>query len=206
MSAAAVPVNAEPDLDTLCTSFPHNSRCEGYEPTFEEDGREVTADGYRIVNEGDWRTAFSSGRSIPWSEPVMVRDDFDGDYLAVLDRNYDGSLTWGNKDAGVISNWSRNYIRVVAYTRERQCGFWSCNTNETVQETSRLRVKVGDTVYNLEGVNGNFPVSEELAAALRNAPPGEAKIRISIEGSGASIDNDIGLDTVEAWRVVYAAE
>ena len=43
----------------------------------------------------------------------------------------------------------------------------------------------------------------KLAIALRNAPPGKAITRISLEGSGNQIVNDIGAGTTEAWRVVY---
>lgn len=152
------------------------------------------------INESDWRSADAD---VPWSEPIIIKDDFDGDYLAVLDRNFSGSVFWAGQESGVVSNWSQRYIRVIAYKVTQSCGLFSCGDNEMVLETKTLDIKVGDKVFKLTGENGNFPVSEELATALRNAPFGEAKIRITLEESGATIDSDIGKDTVKAWKTVY---
>lgn len=149
---------------------------------------------------GDWR---SREADIPWSEPVMVRDDFDGDYLAVFDRNYERSPVL---EQGVISNWSRRYIRVFVYNNSLACGLFAvvCHTTRSESfEAKTLDIKIGERVFNLTGTDGNFPVTDELAAALANAPAGEARIRISLEQSGAVITNDIGSRTVASWRVVY---
>ena len=102
----------------------------------------------------------------------------------------------------MISNWSRHYIRVFAYHKERRCGaipVFCDNARTEVLESNRLEIKVGDRVFTLEGQNGNFPVTEELATALASAPAGETKIRIGLEGSGALLTNDIGAETVKVW-------
>lgn len=200
---SAAPVIASPDLDQLCTSFPLNSQCDGYVPSSSDEGN--TADpntGYTVLNAGDWRTS----NRVPLSEPVIVRDAFDGDYLAVIDKNFSGNLRLSGQQDGVITNWSEDYIRVYAYSIRKPCAGIDlfCPPSTTVIETSSLDIKVGEEVFRLEGSNGNFPVSAELAAALRNAPAGQAVTRVTLEDSGSQVVNNIGAATVEAWRVVYA--
>lgn len=193
------PASASTDLDELCAKFPLNSQCDGYVAPSDEEGEEGE---YQVINTGDWR---SSG-DIPFSKPVIVRDAFDGDYLAVIDKNFSGNLRFGQYQEGVITNWSEDYIRVFAYATQRICGAWRCRDVSESRETNRMEVKIGDEVFRMEGENGNFPVSSELAAALRNAPAGQAIMRISLEGLGSEIVNDIGAGTVEAWRIVYQEE
>ena len=199
---AVSPAQASADLDQLCTRFPQNSRCEGYVPMVDGERRDSDT-GYRVLGTEDWRTS----EDIPLSEPVIVNDPFDGNYLAVIDKNYSGSLAVGigTRQEGIITNWSEQYIRVYAYLIEKPCSGINlfCPPSVTVRETSSLDIKVGDQVFRLEGTNGNFPVSPEVAAALRNAPPGPALTRITLEGSGSTITNEIGGGTTEAWHVVY---
>jgi hypothetical protein len=193
---------AEPDLNQLCTRFPSNSQCEGYiPPTADGEAGRDRATGYAVLNTGDWRTS----DNVPFSEPVIINDPFDGDYLAVIDKNFSGNMMFGGQQAGVITNWSENYIRVYAYSIQKPCSGIDlfCPPSTTVRETSGLEIKVGDEVFRLEGTDGNFPVSAELAVALRNAPPGQALTRITLEGSGGQIVNDIGAGTTEAWHIVY---
>jgi hypothetical protein len=153
-----------------------------------------------VLNKKDWRTT----ENVPWSRVVIVKDDFDGDYLAVLDKNYQRNGT--GSETGIISNWSQNYIRVFAYSLKRQCGLFNVVCREIDRkglETGALDVRVGEQVFNLSGKNGNYSISPELATALRNAPTGKAKIRVTLEGSGGTLTNDIGEKTVEAWKAVY---
>jgi hypothetical protein len=161
---------------------------------------EEMRDGFEVISNDDWRT---TDPHVPWSTPVIVRDDFDGDYLAVFDHNFDDHR---RTEDGVISNWSRDYIRVFVYHKQRRCGVIPvfCETRSTdTFEANKLQIKVGDRTFTIEGDNGNFPVSEEIAVALANAPVGSTRIRIALEESGAAITNDIGEKTVAAWRVVY---
>lgn len=155
---------------------------------------------YRVINAGDWRSADAN---VPWSTPVIVRDDFDGDYLAVFDKNYQKNF-FNESEHGIVSNWSRNQLRVYAYDRFKICsGLFFCNRKTEMRETESIAIKAGDQVFRLEGEDGNYPISEELAAALRDAPPGETKIKVKLEGRGESITSDIGKNTVAAWETVY---
>ena len=85
-------------------------------------------------------------------------------------------LLFGTYQEGVITNWSENYIRVYAYAIKKPCSGLSffCPPTVTVRTIRSFEVKVGDEVFRLEGENGNFDVTPELAIALRNAPPGKA--------------------------------
>lgn len=154
---------------------------------------------YRVVNAGDWRSADAN---VPWSTPVIVRDDFDGDYLAVFDKNYQKNF-FGESEHGIVSNWSRNQLRVFAYDSFKICSGFFCNRKVEMRETETVAIKAGDEIFRLEGKDGNYPISEELAAALRDAPPGETKIKVKLEGRGESITSDIGKNTVAAWETVY---
>lgn len=153
---------------------------------------------YPVVSGADWRTPKAS---VPWSVPVIVKDEFDGDYLAVFDRNYTRDF-WTNLETGVFSSWSEGFIRIYAY-EQIGCRGFLCRARIEVQETNRIALKVGKEVFKIEGEDGNYPITPEIANALRNAPPGETRIKISYEGSGFAVVNDIGKGTVDAWRTVY---
>lgn len=153
-----------------------------------------------IVNQDDWRS-FSFG-DIIWSEPVIVQDDFEGESLAVFDRNKTGSMMWHGKESGIVSMWNQKNIRVYYYLREESKNLLE-NDKFTIREAETLTIKVGDELFNLEGKNGNFSMTAELANALANAPEGETKIRLTLEDSGENITNKIGKDTVKSWKTVY---
>ena len=165
--------------------------------------QETKADGsfneYPVVNAADWRT---SKGDITWSVPVRVRDEFDGDYLAVFDRNFK-SNAFNGEEVGVVSNWSRHYLRLYSYAVVNKCGFLACRKSTSEREATNVSVKAGKKVFHLSGQNGNFKIDEELAYALKVAPAGEAKIKFQHEGSGVSVVNDIGAGTVQAWKTVY---
>jgi hypothetical protein len=152
-----------------------------------------------VIANADWR---SEKAKIPWSVPVLVRDDFDGDYLAVFDRNYQGNSFLTNRETGIVSNWSRNTLRIYAYDLIK-CSKLFCKDIVAIRETSKVVAKVGKQVFRMEGENGNYPISPELAFALKNAPAGESKIKIQFEGSGADVVSDIGAGTVTSWKTVY---
>lgn len=153
---------------------------------------------FPVLNEEDWRSYDFD--DIPWSEPVIVKDDFDGDQLAVVDRNTTGSMFWFSRESGIVSMWAQRQIRVYYYLREEES---LLGDKWTIQEAESLNVKIGDEVFRLTGSNGNFPVEDDLANALANAPEEKAKIKITFEESGEDVVNDIGVETVRAWSVVY---
>jgi hypothetical protein len=148
----------------------------------------------------DWR----SGQNVPWSTPTYVKDAFDGDYLAVFDKNFSGNTFFEGSESGVISNWSRRSIRIYAYKAVAIRGFFTSSTVSNVLETKLLEIKLGDRIFRLQGEDGNYTVSDELAKALASAPEEVIKTRIMLKGSGQTIVNDIGIDTVRSWRTVYA--
>jgi hypothetical protein len=153
-----------------------------------------------VIAGGDWR---SESAKIPWSVPVLIRDDFDGDYLAVLDRNYQMNAL-SNYETGIISNWSGKFLRIYSYDTVKVCSFLTCTKKSVAaRETNKVAIKAGSQIFRLEGKNGNFQLSSEIAAALKNAPPGDTKIKVQFEGSGVEVISDIGKGTVEAWKTVY---
>jgi hypothetical protein len=52
-----------------------------------------------VVEGATWRI----NDDLPWSVPVLVKDDFDGEYVAVFDRDYQKN-DWNTHESGLISN------------------------------------------------------------------------------------------------------
>ncbi len=148
----------------------------------------------------DWR---SPSPNVPWSVPVFINDDFEGRYLAVFDKNYRINRFPYSED-GIVSNWSRRNLRIYAYRIDQHCtGGFFCKNETTTKKASSVAIKVRDRVFHLDGSKGDFLITEEIAGALKNAPSGEAKIRIGFDALTGTIDSNIGSGTVEAWKTVY---
>ena len=77
-----------------------------------------------------------------------------------------------------------------------------CVANNGIQKITKLSIKVKDLVFQIENKNGQFPISSELATALKTAPEQNAQLR-AIADNGEIIDSAIGLGTVKAWRSIY---
>lgn len=203
---SATPIRASKvELGVSCQSFSQNSTSLGSTVrTITNTNAEIGKlnPHFPVLNTDDWRR----DSKIPWSVPVIVKDPFDGEYLTVFDHNF-------RYGSGVITNWSRNCIRTVVYQNIRYYGGYfgsipyydgfSGGIQTITAQAKTLEIKLGDQIFQLKGEDGNFPVDNKLAAALRDAPPGKAIIRITLEGSGASIVSDIGTKTVKAWKSVY---
>jgi hypothetical protein len=160
----------------------------------------VNVQNLPVISNTDWR---SEKARIPWSTPVLVRDDFEGDYLAVLDRNYENDALSGF-ETGVITNWSRRKLRIYSYDTVKSCNVLFCKKrNVAGREAKKVAIKAGSQIFRLNGVDGNFELSENIAEALKNSPAGDTKIKIQFEESGVEIVSDIGKGTVEAWKTVY---
>lgn len=167
----------------------------------EGDAAAEATETYQRLGDQDWRTS----QNIPYSQPVVINDPFDGDYLAVIDHNFSGDLFLYGVKSGVVTNWSEDFIRVYSYVEE-SCGRLFCANNVRIHESNSLEIKIGEEVFRLTGTNGNFEVSPELASALGSAPAGPALTRLRFEESGETLTNEIGSETTAAWHVVYGSE
>ena len=157
---------------------------------------------YPVINSFDWRS-FEPDK-IPWSQPVTVNDAFDGNYLAVFDRNYKDLVVGGR--ASIVSEWSRQFIKVYGLIGVPNCvGLLICGASLADAPALYLEVKVGGQVFRLQpNGTGTFPVSNQLAIALANAPAGDAMMRVTLAGVNQPITSAIGAGTVSSWKVVYA--
>lgn len=195
---------AETATDVLCRKSPHNSQCVGQETPSQSTNSyaATTKANLRVVNvDQDWR---SPKADIPWSEPVIVRDQFDGEYLAVFDKSHSGSAFWTGRESGVVTQWTPTKISVFPYKKTSSCGFLTCNN---VMDSSlvgkALEIKLGSQVFKLDGEDSTFTVTPELVKALRSAPDEEVVIRVTLAGNGSTVKNKIGKGTVQAWKTVY---
>lgn len=158
--------------------------------------------------------ALGTRRDLPWSEPVRVKDPFEGQFIGVFDRNYfyDRLLNTSAR-IEVQSLWSPQSVRFLLTARDRDClgvSFYhgrlldlSCSELNNARNAIELFVRINDRVFQVPGQNSTFPVSTELAQALQDAPNEKVSIRLVTE-SGEIIDSEIGQETVEAWKTVYA--
>lgn len=158
--------------------------------------------------------ALGTSSNLPWSKPVRVADPFEGTFVAVFDRNYFyKEILNTNARVEIQSLWSRQSIRFLLTASNRECltGFSyfgrlsrsKCSEFIGANNIVELFVKIGDRVFRVSGQNSTFPVSDELANALQNAPDGNVSIRLTTE-SGGTIDSEIGKNTVKAWETVYS--
>jgi hypothetical protein len=150
--------------------------------------------------------------NVPWSKSVRVIDPFEGDFLGVFDRHNLGGYLYRQGSKQVITLWTRSSIRVLVTVNSGFAGsFYNAglyyprpdylkfvNTKKVV----KLLVKVKEQVFQLEGANNLFTVSDELATALKNAPEKNLDIRLVLEG-GETVDSEIGKGTVKAWGTIY---
>lgn len=158
--------------------------------------------------------ALGTRSNLPWSEPVQVNDPFEGNFVAVFDRNYffDRLLNTSAR-IEVQSLWSPQAIRFLLITEDHDClsgllhyslsAGSSCSEFNDARNIIELFVKINDQVFQVSGQNNTFPVNDELAQALQSAPAGNVSIRLVTE-SGETIDSEIGQGTVAAWKAVYA--
>lgn len=159
-------------------------------------------------------SALGNNTDVPWSEPVRVEDPFEGEFIAVFDRHYFyDRLLDTSAHIEVQSLWNPQSVRFLLTTRDRDC--WgssfhhsrlsslSCSQLINSGKVTELFVRINEQVFQVSGQNSMFPVSPELARALQAAPHENVKIRLVTE-SGATIDSEIGKETVEAWKTIYA--
>jgi hypothetical protein len=150
-----------------------------------------------LLRTNDWRAE----TNLPWSQPVVMADEFEGNYLAVFDKNFQDNF-WTGEKSGIVSNWSRKYLRIYSYYSVPCKGIF-CQRKNIINQASQVSIKVRDNVFRLEGKSGNFNLNEGLAYALKTAPSGRTRIKILFEENGREVINDIGEGTVQAWKTVY---
>ncbi|ESA33613.1 hypothetical protein N836_20805 [Leptolyngbya sp. Heron Island J] len=153
-------------------------------------------------------------RNLPWSEPVQIDDPFEGSFIGVFDRHsFSDRFLNTTARIEVQSLWSRDFIRVLSIIRDRDClsgsfrvsSDLSCSEFSNARNIIQLFIKFDGDVFQVDGQNNVFSVSDELAQALQNAPETTLDIRLVTE-SGEAIDSKIGEGTVRAWKTVYATD
>jgi len=141
------------------------------------------------VKEAQWRI----DHKIPWSVPVLVEDEFEGNYVAVLD--HDVRERFGrDKRPGLVTNWSRNRLQVYSYLL--QTGSWQ---SFPIQQ---IVLQIGEQTFMLEGNNNEFVIQPTLALALRDAPLGQVSLSY-FNLKGDQLTHPIGDKTVESLHILY---
>jgi hypothetical protein len=157
----------------------------------------VDTSKFPVLRTNDWR----SERDLPWSQPVVMVDEFEGNYLAVFDKNFNDNF-WTGEKSGLVSNWSRKYLRIYSYYSQ-PCDGLFCQRKNIINQASQVSIKMGGKVFKLEGKEGNFNLTEGLAYALKTSPAERTRIKVMFEGNGREVISDIGEGTVKAWKTVY---
>ena len=154
----------------------------------------VVADGYDNIEaymlDSDFRRP---AKDIPWSESKVLEDPVIGERVGVLDRNYIPNAS------RIHTGWFRNLIVAEGIDYNPQLGV------TRRYEFDVMMIPAGDSYFVLRGCDGRFPVTEELADALKAQPPGKnVFIKLYAEGFGGGILNQIGAGTVKEWAKIYA--
>ncbi len=130
---------------------------------------------------------------IPWSKAVMVVDPYEGSYPGVFDRNYWKIRAFGGEGTRQVTTlWTPEFVRVLMTG--------SC---EPAAMITTFWIKIGEQVFQLEGNNNTFTITDELAQALVDAPNRNVNIRLIVEG-GETVNSLIGQKTVSAWDLIYS--
>lgn len=149
---------------------------------------------------------------VPWSEPVLVRDPFEGEFVGIFDRHFFFSRVLDTSARlEVVSLWSPDTIRFLLAYRDRDCHGSTfhhqtisrdCLVSNAALKITDVYLKLGESVFRLEGSNSRFEVDKKLATALKNSPSGNVDIRLIVE-NGETVDSEIGKETVKAWGEIY---
>ena len=151
----------------------------------------------RFIIDEDWRTQGLDSNEFPLSEALVIENPIKGETLAVFDRNY-------NKTFRVASFFGRSEIRISEQTvSQGRLGGRSTTGSNDVTSLALLTNDGSFVVVN--GCDGVFDVNETVANALVDYPMinGKAFIMISSYGSTGLRINEIGKETVKAWKTIY---
>ncbi len=164
----------------------------------------------RVISmSADWRSAQVS---LPWSEPVIVKDAFGVSEPTVFDKNYQPISNGDSRfEYGLLSRWTKEEVAVFYYVQTFSCFLAMCSPSgqpQTLPVGSVLELSVGGRTFQSFGDNGIFPINGEMSEAMRNAPAGEASIKLNLESNAMnrSMVNAIGAGTVEAWKSIYTPD
>jgi hypothetical protein len=144
------------------------------------------APGLKVVN---------SDSNVPWSEAVILRDDFSGkESVTIRDHHYvrPAQFTSVSYQEGVLSVWGVASIGFKAY-RQR-------NTTTISFPVFEATAKVDGTLFVLTRADtGYFDISPELAEALSKSD--DLTMRVKLD-NGSLVTYPIGKGTVTEWRNV----
>lgn len=154
------------------------------------DDRRVST-GLPVVVGSQWRNR----TDLPWSRLVLVRDEFDGDFEAVLDRDYQKN-DWSRNEHGLVSNWSRAFIWLHIYLVDAGISYGTIGVPSAT-------IRVGEEVFALPTPRNRIEVTPELAKALHRAGPNSVSVSFPNQ-QGKSITHRIGNGTIAALRTLYA--
>ena len=100
---------------------------------------------------------------VPWSEPVVVQDPFEGEFVGIFDRHFFYSRVLNTSARlEVVSLWSPDKIRFLLAYRDRDCNFSSstfhhqtlsrdCLVSNAALKITDVYLKLGEEVFRLEG-------------------------------------------------------
>ena len=145
----------------------------------------------------DWRSQDLESTRFPLSKPVILKNPVTGQTIGVFDRNY-------NKAFRVASFFGRNTIRVRLETVAEGAFGRRITTGSDSIQSFGIKNKNGYVIVN--GCDGVFTVNKQIADALVNYDlvNGKAFVLLSNDGSTGLRINEIGPETVKAWKTVYA--
>ena len=145
----------------------------------------------------DWRSQDLESTKFPLSKPVILKNPVTGQTIGVFDRNY-------NRTFRVASFFGRNVIRVRLETVAEKSFGRRVTTGSEKIEAFGIKNKNGYIVVN--GCDGVFAVNKQIADALASYSlvNGKAFVLLSNDGSTGLRINEIGPETVKAWKVIYA--
>ena len=144
----------------------------------------------------DWRSQDLESSDFPLSKPVILKNPVTGQTIGVFDRNY-------NKGFRVASFFGRNTIRVRLETVAE--GAFGKRITTDSKKIDSFGIKNGKGYIVVNGCDGVFKVNKAIAEALADYQlvNGKAFVLLSNDGSAGLRINEIGPETVKAWKVIY---
>jgi len=204
LSVSGIPASAQIGNAGNSPSTPaQNVFCEkNLKSTVTRVSKTVLPSGYSDLKDVQLNSDFRFPKNdLPFSQALSLNDPVTGQSVAVLDQNF---IPGGSK---VSSAWGRYGISIGGYwVYISSGGFGSAVISNIIPfEADILWIPDGESFLIIKGCNGRFTVTNEVAAALRNFPAGKnGYIRFSTEGTGSAVLSEIGNETVQAWKKVYA--